>query len=169
MDQPLVSRIWNIIEPALHIDGIELVEVEFKFETGRWILRVYIDRPQGISLDDCEGCSRQISALLDMEDPIDRSYTLEVSSPGINRALRKPGDFQRFAGNPVRIKTTAKLNGRKNFIGLLKGLKNSNIVVELDIGEVEIPPDVIEKARLDLNPEMLFRQDLRRGTVKTGE
>ena len=169
MDRPLIDKLWEILEPALEADGIELVEIEFKFEVGKWVLRLFIDSPHGITLDDCEVCSRQISSLLDVEDPIEQAYTLEVSSPGINRVLRKPGDFVRFAGNPVRIKTVAKLYGRRNFIGLLKGLNNSNIVVELDSGEVEISPQLIEKARLDLNPETLFRNDLKRGTVKTGE
>lgn len=169
MDQPLISKLWTIIEPTLDADGLELVEVEFRFELGRWVLRLFIDRPQGVNLDDCEMCSRQIGALLDLEDPIEQSYTLEVSSPGINRVIRKPADFERFAGNPVRIKTSTKLNGRRNFIGKLIGLRNSNIVVELDTGEVEISPQLVEKARLDFNPEMLFRNDLKRGTVKTGE
>lgn len=169
MDRPLLDKLWRLLEPALEADGIELVEIEFKFENGKWVLRLFIDRPQGITLDDCEICSRQIGALLDIEDPIEQPYTLEVSSPGINRVLRKPGDFARFSGNPVRIRTVTKLNGRRNFIGLLKGCNNSNIVVELDSGEVEISPQLIEKARLDLNPETLFRNDLKRGTVKTGE
>ncbi len=169
MDQAIIENLWKLLEPALEVDGIELVEVEFRFEAGRWVLRLYIDSPGGVTLDDCENCSRQMSALLDIEDPIEQSYTLEVSSPGINRALRKPRDFEKYAGNPVKIKTLSKLNGRRNFIGLLKGLRNSRILVELDIGEVEIEPDQIEKARLDFNPEMLFRKDLRRGTVKTGE
>ncbi|MGD9818837.1 MAG: ribosome maturation factor RimP [Desulfomonilaceae bacterium] len=169
MTEPLISKLWNLIEPRLEADGIELVELEFRFETGRWVLRLYIDRPSGVNLDDCEICSRQISALLDIEDPIEQSYTLEVSSPGINRALRKLQDFERFAGNSVKIKTTTKIGGRRNFAGLLKGLRNSNIVVELEGMEVEIQPELVEKARLDLNPEKLFRNDLRRGTVQTGE
>ena len=169
MDQPLIAKLWNIIEPALEADGIELVELEFKFEQGKWVLRLYVDKPHGVNLDDCEFCSRQISALLDLEDPIEQSYNLEVSSPGINRALRRLADFERFAGNPVKIKTLAKLNGRKNFIGLLKGLRDSRIVVEIDGVEFEIEPTMVEKARLDLDPELLFRKDTKRGTVKTGE
>ena len=169
MDRPLIEKLWTILEPALEADGIELVEIEFKFELGKWVLRLFVDSPSGVTLDDCVMVSRQISALLDVEDPIGQSYTLEVSSPGINRVLRKPADFERYAGSPVRIKTIAKIDGRRNFIGLLKGFRNSNIVVELDSGEVEISPQMIEKARLDLNPEMLFRNDLKRGTVQTGE
>ena len=106
---------WELIEPVLEPEGIELVDIEFKNEMGRWVLRLYIDAPAGIKLDHCELVSRQVGALLDMKDPIDHSYHLEVSSPGINRVLRKERDFDLYAGSPVRIKTRRKLDGRRNF------------------------------------------------------
>jgi len=169
MDQELISALWALIEPVLEPDGIELVEVEFKPEGGRWVLRLYIDSPTGVTLDDCQFVSRQIGALLDIKDPIEQPYTLEVSSPGINRVLRKEKDFKLFAGSPVRLKTRRKVGGRRNFQGILKGMENSRIVIEVDGNQIEISPEDLEKARLDLPEQDLFRRDLRRGAVITGD
>jgi len=169
MDRELISALWRLIEPVLEPDGIELVEVEFKPEGGRWVLRLYIDSPVGVTLDDCEFTSRQIGALLDIKDPIHRPYTLEVSSPGINRVLRKEKDFQLFAGSPVRLKTRRKVAGRRNFQGILKGMENSKIVIEVEGDRIEISLEDLEKARLDLPEQELFRGDLRRGSVITGD
>jgi ribosome maturation factor RimP len=169
MDRELISALWRLIEPVLEPDGIELVEVEFKPEGGRWVLRLYIDSPVGVTLDDCEFTSRQIGALLDIKDPIHRPYTLEVSSPGINRVLRKEKDFNLFAGSPVRLKTRRKVAGRRNFQGILKGMENSKIVIEVEGDRIEISAEDLEKARLDLPEQELFRGDLRRGSVITGD
>lgn len=169
MDRELISSLWAMIEPVLEPESIELVELEFKMEAGRWVLRLYIDTPTGVMLDDCELVSRQIGALLDIKDPIARPYTLEVSSPGINRVLRKERDFIQFAGSPVKIRTRRKLDGRRNFQGTLKGMENSNIVLDVDGKRVEIRPDDLERARLDLSQRELFRRDLRKGAAKTGD
>lgn len=169
MDRRLISQLWAMIEPVLEPDGIELVELEFKPEIGRWVLRLYIDTPQGVTLDDCEQVSRQISALLDVKDPIGRPYSLEVSSPGINRVLRKEKDFMQFAGSPVRIRTSAKVEGRRNFHGVLKGVENSMIVIEVDGELFQISPDNLETARLDLPEKEIFRRDLGGTAATTGD
>lgn len=169
MDKELFSTLWKMIEPVLEPDGVELVELEFKFEGGRWILRLYIDTAGGVTLEDCERVSRQISALLDVEDPIEQSYTLEVSSPGINRVLRKGQDFDRFAGSPVWLRTVAKVKGRRTFRGILKGMENSRIVIEIDGQRVEISPEDLEKARLDLPDAEFFRGDSSKRAVATGD
>jgi ribosome maturation factor RimP len=169
MDRELIKSLWGLIEPVLEPDGIELVEVEFKPEGGRWVLRLYIDSRLGVKLDDCEFVSRQVGALLDIKDPIKRPYTLEVSSPGINRILRKEKDFNLFAGSPVRLKTRRKVAGRRNFQGILKGMENSKIVIDIDGDRMEISPEDLEKARLDLPEQELFRRDLRRGAEITGD
>jgi ribosome maturation factor RimP len=169
MDRELINALWSLIEPMLEPDGIELVEVEFKPEGGRWVLRLYIDSPAGVTLDNCEFVSRQVGALLDIKDPIKQPYTLEVSSPGINRVLRKEKDFKLFAGSPVRLKTRRKVAGRRNFQGTLKGMENSKIVIDVDGDRMEISPEDLEKARLDLPEQELFRRDLRRGAVTTGD
>ena len=162
MDRDLVSALWKLIEPVLEPEGLELVEVEFKREGAGSVLRLYIDGPNGVTLDDCVLISRQVSALLDVEDPIERSYNLEVSSPGINRVIRKEKDFVRFAGNNVRIKTRRKIGGRRNFSGILKGVENSMVILEVDDKRVELAQEDIEKARLDLPDAELFRKDLNR-------
>lgn len=162
MSRELTSSLWELIEPVLEPEGIELVDIEFKNEMGRWVLRLYIDAPGGIKLNHCELVSRQVGALLDMKDPIDHSYHLEVSSPGINRVLRKERDFDLYAGSPVRIKTRRKLDGRRNFKGTLKGVEKSRIVLEVDGQRVEISPEDLDSARLDLPESDLFRRDLQR-------
>jgi len=162
MNREFVASLRELIEPIIEPEGIELVDVEFKNEGGKWILRVYIDAPGGIRLDHCELVSRQVGALLDMEDPIEQSYHLEVSSPGINRVLRIEKDFRRFSGSPVRLRTRRKLDGRRNFQGTLKGMENARIVLEVDGQRVEISPEDLETARLDLPESDLFRRDLQK-------
>lgn len=169
MDKELFSTLWRMIEPVLEPDGMELVDLEFKFEGGRWVLRLFIDTSGGVTLDHCERVSRQVSALLDVEDPIEQSYTLEVSSPGINRVLRREKDFNLFAGSPVWLRTLAKVQGRRTFRGILKGMENSRIVMEIDGQRVEISPENLEKARLDLPDAEFFRGDLRKRAVATGD
>jgi ribosome maturation factor RimP len=166
LDRELITTLRKKIEPVLDPEGIELVDIEFRMERGKWILRLYIDTPGGIGLKHCELVSRQVGALLDMEDPIEHTYHLEVSSPGINRILRREKDFRTYAGSPVRIKTRHKLNGRRNFHGILKGVEHSKIILEVDGKRIEISLEELEKARLDLPETELFRKDLqRRGTT----
>ncbi|MDQ7783216.1 MAG: ribosome maturation factor RimP [Desulfomonilaceae bacterium] len=168
MDREFITSLWDIIEPVLEPDGIELVDLEYKPEGGKWVLRLYIDTSDGVTLDLCAQVSRQVGALLDMEDPIEHPYNLEVSSPGVNRVIRKEKDFRLFSGSPVRIKTRRKLQGRRNFSGTLLGVENSMIIVDVEGTRVEINPEDVERARLDLPAGGFFRQDLRRGTVRTG-
>lgn len=164
MYQQLIKELWNLIEPILEPEGLELVEVEYKPQGGRSILRIYIDGPQGVTLDDCALVSRQVGALLDMKDPIDNAYTLEVSSPGINRVLRREKDFRRFVGSPVALKTRTKLNGKRNFLGTLHDVQESKIIVDVEGNLVEIELEEVDRARLHLPPEELFgTKEMRRG------
>jgi len=156
MDRNFIEHLWKMIDPIVEPEGLELVEVEYRPEGGRWMLRLYIDRPSGVTLEDCELVSRQVGALLDIEDPIHRPYTLEVSSPGINRVLRRKKHFQLFAGSPVVVKTSAKVNGRRNFAGTLRGVTESNVLIEINGEVVEIGLENIDKARLNLSQEELF-------------
>ncbi len=129
--------------------GVELVDVEVKTSQGRLHLLVYIDQPQGITLEDCERVSKLLGELLDMKDPVPSSYMLEVSSPGIERPLKKREDFRRFSGRYVKIKTYRKMDGQKNFKGLLVGLEDDRLVVQLENGrEVHIDLGEISKAQL---------------------
>lgn len=128
--------------------GVEIVDVEYVKEHGEYFLRVYIDKPGGVSLDDCEAFSEAMSELLDAVDPIPNSYSLEISSPGIERPLKKERDYERFAGRMVAIRTYAPIDGRKNWKGVLHGLKDGHVVVEADGRIYSIPLASISKAHL---------------------
>jgi len=128
--------------------GYELVGVEFVEHPGNAVLRVYIDHDNGITLDDCEQVSRQLSAMLDVEDPIPGNYSLEVSSPGMDRPLFKARDFERFAGNKVKLKLDGLWNGRRKFGGVLRGIRGDDVLVEDHQGEHAIPRARIRQARL---------------------
>lgn len=151
-----IKQLWKMIEPILEPEDLELLEIEYRPQGGRSILRLYIDGPHGVTLDDCVLVSRQVGALLDMEDPIDHPYTLEVSSPGINRVLRREKDFRHFVGSPVAVKTRTKLNGKRTFLGTLSDVKESKIIVDVDGDLVEIELEEVDRARLNLPPEELF-------------
>ena len=136
-----------LLEPAVSRLGYELVGVEYHGGC-RALLRLYIDREGGVSVEDCQRVSRQVSGLLDVEDPIPGPYTLEVSSPGLDRPLFRAEDFQRFAGREVRIRTDVPLEGRRNFRGVLRGLRGGEVLVEVDGAELALPVERIEQARL---------------------
>ncbi|MGH9749287.1 MAG: ribosome maturation factor RimP [Candidatus Polarisedimenticolia bacterium] len=129
--------------------GMELVDVEIKRGPEGMMVRVYIDRQGGVSVDDCATISRRLSAALDVEDPLPVRYTLEVSSPGLDRPLVRDPDFERFAGRRIRLVALAPIEGRRNFQGRLLGLRDGRVIVALDDGpEVAIPRDQVAKARL---------------------
>jgi len=128
--------------------GLELVDVEYRREAGGWVLRVFIDKPGGVTLDDCQAVSYALSDQLDEADPIPNRYSLEVSSPGIERPLKRPADFERFAGRRVQIRTFAPLNGRRNWQGELVGLVDGDVVLRTETGQVAIPHDMVARANL---------------------
>ncbi len=128
--------------------GFELVDVELMGGRQHHTLRVYIDGPQGVTIDDCAGVSRQLAAILDVEDPFTGSYTLEVSSPGLDRPLVTPADFRRFAGTTVKVRLHSPLEGRRNFIGRLVEVVADGVVVEVDSQQFRLRFDAIERARL---------------------
>lgn len=131
-------------------EGYELVQVEYVHQSGRWLLRLYIDSPEGITVDDCATVSRQVSTVLDVEDFIPQAYTLEVSSPGLDRPLVKGDDYRRFAGEPVTIRTRSPLDGRRRFKGVLQKFEGDVVTITDHAGEVfEIPLELVSKARLD--------------------
>ncbi|MFP5504618.1 MAG: ribosome maturation factor RimP [Gammaproteobacteria bacterium] len=139
----------DLLEPAVAALGCELVGIEYHPSGKHSLLRIYIDRPEGVTVDDCSAVSYQISGLLDVEDPIPGHYTLEVSSPGLDRPLFGARDFERFAGHEVKIRTRFPVEGQRNFRGLLQGMQGQQVVVdEQDGRRVELPLDQIEQARL---------------------
>ena len=147
-DKEFLAKASQLVEPVCDAEGIELVHAEYQMEPGGKVLRLYIDKPEGISIDDCVAVSRQVSDLLDIYIEGDQRYRLEVSSPGSNRPLGKPDDFNRFKDHSVRVQIAEALNGQKKFKGILKGIQDG-IVTLLVMGKpIDIPLEKITKARL---------------------
>jgi len=138
----------NLIEPTIEQLGYELSDLELKLGGRDGIVRVFIDKPDGVDLSDCEIVSRQLSAILDVEDPLPGHYRLEVSSPGLDRKLTKPAHFQRFLGETVRVKLRFPVAGRRNFRGTLCSADDEKIEVEVDGEPHSLQIATIESARL---------------------
>lgn len=149
MSRPSISdRAREVVEPVIEGLGYEVVDVQYVKEGAHWILRITIDHPDGIGLDDCSQVSTAIDAPLDEADPIPGPYSLEVSSPGLDRPLYKPEHFERFAGSEVNVRTYAPIDGRKNWRGILVGLQSNELVLMVDGTEVRLPFDKVSRTRL---------------------
>ncbi|NOY67082.1 MAG: ribosome maturation factor RimP [Gammaproteobacteria bacterium] len=142
------EKLQQIVEDVVSSLGYELVGIEYMMRDKSGLLRIYIDKEQGIVLDDCRAVSHQLSGVLDVEDPIAGNYDLEISSPGMDRLLFKASDFDRFAGQRVKIKLVSAIDGRKKFKGLLQGLQEEEVVIEQDGQEIRISLANIDQARL---------------------
>jgi ribosome maturation factor RimP len=140
--------VWELAEPICTVEGMELVHVEFQWETGGRVLRLYVDKPGGIMLDDCSAVSSQLGDILDLKLDIDDPYTLEISSPGLNRPVSKLSDFEKFKGKLAKIKIARPINGQKNFKGILAGVNGSDIQLKTETDMVVIPYQDIIKTRL---------------------
>jgi ribosome maturation factor RimP len=150
LEHPKVVEAVRVrVEPLCAAAGYELVHCEFQREPGGTTLRLYIDKPGGVGLEDCVGISRQVSDLLDAElDERLGPYNLEVSSPGADRPLSRAVDFQRFAGHAVRIKIATAIGGRKNFSGRLAGIVDGRVTLEVEGSTVTLALEDIVRARL---------------------
>ena len=146
------DRIRQVAEKVIESLGYELVELELKGGGKHSILRVFVDKPEGITHGDCELVSEQLGTVLDVEDLIPFAYTLEVSSPGLDRKLVKDSDYTRFEGKLAKIQTRVPLQNQKTFKGRLRGLQGGNVLLELSRGGVmEIPLEVIQESRLEFD------------------
>lgn len=145
-------RVEEIATEIIERHGLSLVDVEYKKESGEWVLRIYIYKPEGVNIDDCEVVSNEVEELLDEIDIIPGSYLLEVSSPGLERRLKKEREFRLFAGRQVSIHTYLPVNGKKDFKGLLNGMNDGKVEVLSSDGPVAIPLEAISKARLVYEP-----------------
>ncbi len=155
----IAERVRQIAEQAAIDHGVELVHAEVAGPEGHPSVRVFIDKPGGVTHDDCSGVSTQIGTVLDVEDFIHSAYTLEVSSPGIERGLYKLADYERFAGSQAKLKARMAVNGQRNFRGRIVGVDDSNVVFEdRTSGRVKIPLDGIAKANLEVDVESEFRR-----------
>ena len=142
------NELTELLEPALMRMGYELADLEFRLGGNGGLVRVFIDKPEGIDLDDCEKVSLAVSALLDVEDPVPGKYNLEVSSPGLDRKLTKVEHFQRFMGEVVKVQMRFPIVGRRRFRGTLVSLDKENIVVEVDGESHSLALATIDTARL---------------------
>ncbi|MFH1725344.1 MAG: ribosome maturation factor RimP [Elusimicrobiota bacterium] len=150
MTKPVdLARIERIIDDVLSQEAMELVDLRYLQAGGRWVLRVFIDKHGGITLGDCERLSDRIGSVLDAVDEIPHSYSLEVSSPGLDRVLKKKTDFERFSGHRVKIRLKSPMEGRRRFNGYLRGLDEGKVVLESSPANVHLDLDAIEEARLD--------------------
>jgi ribosome maturation factor RimP len=154
----VAERVREIAEQAAIDHGVELVHAEVAGPEGHPIVRVFIDKPGGVTHDDCSAVSTQLDTVLDVEDFIHSAYTLEVSSPGIERGLYKPADYERFAGSQAKIKARTPVKDQRNFRGRIIGVENNHVIFDDQTsGRVEIPTDGIVKANLEINVESEFR------------
>lgn len=167
--QTIIERVRALAEPVLRSEGLELVDVHYRRERGGWVLRLFIDRStelggptagnpglSGVTIDDCADASREIGRVLDVEEIVPGSYTLEVSSPGLDRRLTKPTDFSRFAGRLIRTKISGP-QGRRTIVGRLIGLEGDLIKVEIKGGVVDVPFQQTEWVRLE--PEVEWKRN----------
>lgn len=161
---PLLNRLIQIIEPVLAQSGFELVDLRWLLEQGGWVLRVQVDVPLGevtdltevpsdrVDLEDCENISRELSAVLDVEDPLPQAYHLEISSPGIDRPLRTPAHFAHFKGSEAKVQLAMPLQTssgeRRNFKGTIKGVVDGKVEMDCDGQTFQLPIDDIDSAKL---------------------
>jgi len=144
----ITEEVSRLIGPVLDDMGYELVDVEYITHYGRWVLRLYVDKEGGITLDDCAQASREVGDLIDVKDIIDHEYVLEVSSPGLNRPLKKEKDFLRALGKKIRVRMSSPVEGRRNFTGTLMRFQEGTLGLEMEDRLVTLPWQEVEKASL---------------------
>ena len=144
----IAQKVYELALPVAERQGVEVWDVEYVKEAGQWFLRVYIDKADGIGIDDCERMSRELDPILDEADPIPGSYTFEVSSAGAERQLKRPSDFERFLGAKVEVKLYRGVDGRKEFIGELSGYQNGGVTLETGGAQRTFEKENISQVRL---------------------
>lgn len=148
------AALEKALAPLVEQGSAELVDLTFHKEGPKWLLRVYLDKEGGITLDDCADFSNRIGALLDETNLVAQSYILEVSSPGLDRIVKKEKDFLRFSGKAITLKLKAPEQGQRNFKGTLRGYKDGKVVFEIEGKEREFPHRLIDEVRLDYTDEV---------------
>ena len=145
------ARIWELAKPLAQTQGLEIIDIEFRSEGSRGgrVLRLYLDKYGGPNMDELSQVSRELSGLLDEQDFVEGAYTLEVSSPGINRPLKLPEHFRRFLGKRVRVRTRELIQGRRSFLGPLLEVFPDKIALNQDGARIEIPFALIEKSNYE--------------------
>jgi ribosome maturation factor RimP len=160
------DRVQAIAERIALDHGCELVHAEVAGPENKPIVRIFIDKPNGVTHQDCSEVSLHVGTVLDVEDFIHASYTLEVSSPGLERGLYKRADYERFAGSPARLRTRRPLNGQRNFRGQLLGIEGEDVLFEdRTSGRVKLPFDSIAKANLEMDVNAEFKRALSKSEI----
>jgi len=144
----VVKQISDLVEPILNELGFELIDAEYVTNQGRWVLRLYVDKEGGVTIDDCAKVSYELGDLIDIKNVIEHEYILEVSSPGLNRPLKKEADFIRVIGKKVKVRRRAPLKGQRNFIGVLKDFKEHELYIQSEGQLITVAWADIEKANL---------------------
>jgi ribosome maturation factor RimP len=146
-----VTRVWELAAPLVKSEGMEIVDIEFRYEGSRGgkVLRLYLDKEGGPNVDDLSRVSHQLSELLDTQDVVPGTYTLEVSSPGINRPLKRPEHFARFVGKRIRVRTRDSIDGKRSFLGTLQEVLENQITLKQEGAQYQIPFAVIEKSNYE--------------------
>ncbi|MEW6574318.1 MAG: ribosome maturation factor RimP [Bacillota bacterium] len=147
----IVDMVATTATPVAEALGLELVDVDYRKEGGRWFLRVYIDKPGGVGLEDCEVLSERLGRVLDEKNLIPHAYFFEVSSPGLERPLKRLADYARFTGREAQVLTRTPVNGRRKFTGTIVHAGEGAVRLAVDGTEVDIPYEVISKAKLVFN------------------
>lgn len=142
------TQLENMLEPVVHAMGCELWGLDYRAHGKKALLRLYIDKPGGVGLDDCERVSRQVASVLDVEDPITMEYVLEVSSPGMDRSFYKLAQYIDFVGETFAIKLRMPFEGRRKFTGVLTAVENDEVVLRVEDEEYLLPYELIDKANL---------------------
>ncbi|MDY7035431.1 MAG: ribosome maturation factor RimP [Thermodesulfobacteriota bacterium] len=144
----ITKQVTDLVAPILEEMDFELIDVEYFSNQGRWVLRLFIDKDGGVTIDDCANVSGEIGDLIDLKGFIEHEYILEVSSPGLNRTLKKEKDFFWAVGKKVKVRMVSPLNNRRNFSGYLKNFNGRILYVEMDDGTAALPLKEVDRANL---------------------
>ena len=154
----MTERVRAVIHPIVLNEGMEVVDIEYRRESGGWVLRLILDKEGGVTLDDCTRVSREVGRSLDVEDVIQTAYTLEVSSPGLTRPLKTDKDFMKYLHRLVKVRTVDPIQNRRQFKGKLLGVSENGVQIEVDGGVFQIPLSNVAKANLEIDQDMLRKE-----------
>lgn len=157
-EREIVERVRAMIHPIVLNEGMEVVDIEYRRESGGWILRLILDKEGGVTLDDCTRVSQEVGRSLDVEDILQTSYTLEVSSPGLTRPLRTEKDFMKYLHRLVKVKTVDPIQNRRQFKGKLLGVSENEVEIEVEREIFQIPLSNVAKANLEIDQDVLRKE-----------
>ncbi|MCJ7785994.1 MAG: ribosome maturation factor RimP [Desulfobacterales bacterium] len=159
-EREIVDRVRAMIHPIVLNEGMEVVDIEYRRESGGWVLRLILDKEGAITLDDCTRVSQEVGRSLDVEEVIQTPYALEVSSPGLTRPLKTEKDFMKYRHRLVKVKTVDPIQNRRQFKGKLLGVSENGVEIEVEGGVFQIPLSNVAKANLEIDQDMLRKEHL---------